>query len=842
MLSGKTKRTMTALFLLLAMVLTLLPGNLITASAEESTSTARPFRELTGEELTAEMGAGWNLGNTFDGHTGFTPNETVWQNVQTTKELIKAVHDLGFNTIRIPVTWGTMIDDTNGYTIDEKWMSRIQDVVDYAIEQDMYVILNIHHDGAEQMGWLRIATENKGALCQKFAGVWRNIAERFKDYDEHLIFEAMNEVKGEAMTLAEENAVIMQLNQIFVNMVRGTGSNNAKRWLVVCGKFNYIDSLVNAKGGFELPVDKVENRIMLSVHCYSTWDFCGSESTQTTTYSLKNLQNINEKELSLLEQFTSQGIPVIVGEYGCINKNNPSERAFFVEGMNKIFKKYNLIGIYWDQGWYDRSQNPDYSFSIIDRETGTPIDKEVTDAILRGTYTRDGSTLADLVHNTEVNAITDLVPEAKQVTLTIGETYRLNVVVTPENTNDVVLYKTDDATVATVYNGMLRAKGIGETTITLFSQSGSVEKTVKVIVTAETAGTPCDAITTDADNYTLLEDEYVYLNAEIATEGCEAYLTYRSSDDSVATVSSIGKVLATGVGEAIITVTSSDGFVKEIPVSVTEPEAVYEITLALNVYYNDGDHGYYSNEVSTQTVTVTGNGQYTLTFNCATDLSAAAKNAGVSGLKNLTAIYIKDYAVTTGTASISPLDTCNIKYDKIRVNGTDMVITQTSPKSALKASGIFDTNDPINAWDGSAIEGVRVSNYTANFSDVSNPGMITVTFTLSNMKFTGKDEAEPPYVPEVTETPVPTEVPGVTETPAPTEIPKTTETPTPEPTEAPEGTVTPVPTEAPQVSLSPDTSAATDDAGNSALPWIVTGIVILAGVFAGVVIVMRKKK
>ncbi len=742
------KNPLTLTFAMLMVFLIAFYSAALPVAADEIPSSALPFRELTGTEITAEMGVGWNLGNTFDGHTGFTPNETVWQNVRTTRELIKSVHDLGFNTIRIPVTWGTMIDDKNGYAIDEEWLSRIQDVVDYAIEQDMYVIINIHHDGAEQMGWLRIATQNKTNLIIKFKSVWKNIAEHFKDYDEHLIFEAMNEVKGEAMSLAEENKVIMDLNQIFVDTVRGTGSNNAKRWLVVCGKFNYIDSLVNSKGGFQLPKDSAENRIMLSVHCYTPWSFCGTENTQTTTYTLEQLQGSNERELSQLEQFTAQGIPVIVGEYGCINKNNPAERAFFLEGMNKIFRKYSLVGIYWDQGWYDRSQTPDYSFSIIDRETGTPIEKEVTDAILRGFYTRDGSTLETLVHNTQVKEITDISMSEETIELVIGETYSMEVSVTPADTNDILLYRTDDATVATVYNGMLRAKGIGETTITIFSQSGSLEKSVNVVVKAEAVHTACDAISIAGDSYELFVDDYVYLDAGITTEGCDAYLRYRSSNDSVATVSSIGKIVATGVGEAVITIASSDGYARNVKIAVAEPEKVYEITLALNVYYNDSENEYYSNEVSTKTISVTGDGQYTLSFDCATDLSDAAIAAGVDSLKNLTAIYIKDYSVTTGKAGISPLDTCDIMYDEIKVNGVPMTITQTEPKSALKASGIFDTNDPVNSWDGSYIEEVSVSNYAANLTGVDKPYSIEVTFSLSNMQFTGAPKTKLPAPPE----------------------------------------------------------------------------------------------
>ncbi|MBQ7775776.1 MAG: glycoside hydrolase family 5 protein, partial [Lachnospiraceae bacterium] len=214
--------------------------------ATQTVSAQMPFRELTADEMVAEMGTGWNLGNTMDGHTGFTPNETLWQNVETTQELIKAVHDAGFNTVRIPVTWGTMIDDANGYAIDDKWMSRVQDIVDYCINMNMYVIINIHHDGAEQSGWLRVGAEDLAPVKEKYAAVWTHIAERFKDYDEHLIFESMNEVVGPEDTIegiVKDTQVIMELNQIFVDSVRATGSNNAVRWLSVPGRYTNITNM-----------------------------------------------------------------------------------------------------------------------------------------------------------------------------------------------------------------------------------------------------------------------------------------------------------------------------------------------------------------------------------------------------------------------------------------------------------------------------------------------------------------------------------------------------------------------------------------------------------------------
>lgn len=698
----------------------------------EAEAAKLPFRVLTGEELTEEMGMGWNLGNTMDGHTGFTPNETQWQNVRTTKELIKTVHDAGFNTIRVPVTWGTMIDDGNNYAIDEKWISRVQDIVDYAVEQDMYVIINIHHDGAEQSGWLRIATDDKEALRNKFGGVWKNISERFKDYDEHLIFEAMNEVRGVNMTLAEQNGVIMELNQIFVDTVRATGSNNAKRWLCVCGTYNNIGAIVNAEGKFELPEDE-EEKIMLSVHCYTPWGFCGTESMGDSDYTLDELKNTNEKELESLEKFTSNGIPVIVGEYGCINKDNAEERAFYLEGMNRIYSKYNLIGIYWDQGWYDRSQKPDYSFSVFDRETCKPIEKIVTDAMVRGFFKSNDGNLDGLEKNTAVTLIEAIEADNTDVKLKVGDELTLKVTETPAENNDVVLYKTDNPYVASVYNGKIRAKGVGEAKITVFSQNGSAEQVVSVKVEAADVSTACDSIETE-ESYEFTVGEYAYLDAKV-NAGCDAFLTYKSSDERVATVSSIGKILAVGEGSAVITVCSSDGYSVDVNVTVKEGESASEIRLALNVYYNDSEHGYFSNEVSAKIITVDKEGQYTLTFDCAADLSSAAADAGVTTLSNLTAIYIKDYDVTCGNTSSSPLKSCDIMYDKIVVNGEELTITQTEPKSALKDSGIFDTNDPVNSWDGSSVEEVKCSGNVANFSTIENPTTVEVTFTLSNMEF-----------------------------------------------------------------------------------------------------------
>ncbi|MDE6568172.1 MAG: cellulase family glycosylhydrolase [Lachnospiraceae bacterium] len=699
------------------------------------------FHVLSGDELIQDMGAGWNLGNTMDGHTGFTPGETIWQPYKTSKQLIQSVHDMGFNTVRIPVTWGTMIDDDNDYAINEKWMSRVQDIVDYCVSLDMYAIVNIHHDGAEQMGWLRIASEDQEALEEKFAGVWKNIATTFKDYDEHLILESMNEVRGENMTVVQENAVIMKLNQIFVDTVRETGSNNAQRYLMMPGKYNFIDSVCNEKNEFSLPNDSVENRLIVSVHDYSPWSFCGTESTATISASDSTIES-NDKELKpLYDTYTSKGIPVVIGEYGCINKGNPQERAFYLEAMNRMFRKYKLVGVYWDQGWYDRSQEPaDYSFTIIDRETGKPIEKVVTDGMLRGIMGLSGETDASALERIpQVIPVTSLALPLKQLTLKMNEEIHLNYGYEPKNSNDVVLWKTEDPSVATVSYGTVHPVGIGTTTLTLFSQNSNQSVQIPVTVTAAESETPCEEITVEAEELQLVSDDIVWLNAAVLPADSSEALSYRSGDESVATVSRIGKVVAVGAGKTTITIQSSGGRSKEIPVKVAAGELRTDISLALNVYYNDDSKKYYSNEESSNVITVNGDGQYTVTFDCDTDLSAKAIEAGVNTLNNVTAIYIKDHDVTVGNAETSPLTSCEIRYDKIAVDGKELSISKTGFKSAVNDAGIFDTDDPINAWNGSAVEEVKESGHVASFTGITDPKKITVTFTLQNMKFQGEE-------------------------------------------------------------------------------------------------------
>ncbi|MDO5294328.1 MAG: cellulase family glycosylhydrolase [bacterium] len=716
-------------------------ANLVLKTSEE-TATPRPFKELSVDDMVADMGAGWNLGNTMDGHTGLVPNETLWQNDKTTKKFIKSLHDQGFNTIRIPTTWGTMIKED--YSIDENWISRVQDIVDYCISEDMYCIVNVHHDGAEQTGWLRIAADDIDTVYEKYEGVWRSIATKFKDYDEHLLFESMNEVIGDGSypnAEAHDVQVIMNLNQIFTNVVRATGSNNAKRWLIVPARYTNIDVTTNKENNFRIPTDTVNDRIFVSVHYYDM-ALGLTQTMDNTTYSEQSMEEMAVQLQKMQDMFTSKGIPVIVGEYGAINKNNSVDRAYFCEGMTRICKAGKMVACYWDQGWYDKTKIPaDYSFTLFDRKTGKDIDTTVTDGILRGTFGISAAencidASKEVTKGTKVTLMTAIQTDQESLEMKPGDDQKVTVTVEPADSNDIVLWKTEDETVATVYNGMVHAKGIGETYITAFPKNGSVAKKIHVKVTAAQVTKPVTQINPENVEYQLSKDGVVYLKQTVEPADTDAVLSYRSSNESVATVSSIGKIVAVGSGTAMITIAASSGLTKTIKVVCKGGGTSNTINISLNAYYNDAVANYFGEEVG-ETLAVSGDGQYTLCFDCTKNLSDEAKKAGVTGLNNLTAIYIKDLDVLKGTISKSKCDACDITYDKITVDGTEVPITKTEKKSALKASGIFDTNDPINSWDGSVVNEVEVDgDHSLNFKHLKNPQKIELTFTLSGLKFT----------------------------------------------------------------------------------------------------------
>lgn len=319
----------------------------------------------TAMDFVKNIKIGWNLGNTLDCTgswiNGDLAHETAWGNVKTTEDMIKAVKKAGFNTVRIPVSWGEHLDSKNN--ISKAWMDRVQEVVDYAIDNGMYVILNTHHEG----GWL-IPSKDSKAMSDKFTSIWKQIAARFKNYDEHLIFEGMNEPKtnGSAKEwsggTAEERKVINKYNRLFVDTIRATGGNNKLRYLMVT-PYGASSSSVALKD-LEVPKD---DRVIVSVHAYLPYNMAlntGSAESKLTDAGKKEIDNFMN---TLNTYFIQKGIPVIIGEFGSLNRENEAERIKLAEYYISSAKKLGIPCIWWDNGTKCKPSEGE-GFGLLDRK------------------------------------------------------------------------------------------------------------------------------------------------------------------------------------------------------------------------------------------------------------------------------------------------------------------------------------------------------------------------------------------------------------------------------------------------------------------------------------------
>lgn len=785
------------------------------------------FKDYNASEITKEMGIGWNLGNTLDGHSNNLPSETAWQNVVTTKELIKAVHDMGFNTIRIPVTWGKMINDD--YSIDEAWMSRVEDIVNYAIDENMYVMINLHHDGADndgdhvgsaedtsEHGWLDlngdeakndslISDEKFAVVREKFDGVWKTIAERFKNYDEHLMFAAMNEVYGGAgwsnnvAQYQKDYTRINVLNQDFVDTVRATGSNNAKRWIIVQARNTAFETALDDTYGFVMPTDSAK-RIMLEGHDYDGWDISASAADHTPKSARESQENSYASLFKKLKEiYVDNGIPVVVGEWGFTGKSAAS-RSYAFEGVAYLLKKYQLIGCIWDNNGFEGSND---NYGLIDRANQKAKDSSILNEVMRGYY-YDTST-ADLTYRIKVAdgaqnvskdiGLTSFKVSESDLTLKAGESSTVTVSDrAPADSDDVVLWKSDDGRIASVSNGKIVARAIGTTTITAFAQTGEAKQTIKVTVTKQDVADASTEIKTNYDSYKIEEGGEAFLDGVIAPKENGAYITYASSNTDLVTVTATGKILSVGgKGDAVITATTSDGLVKEIPVSVVEQQAsdVFNVKLALHVMYNDNPHGYSGTSVSSDVLRVEKDGTYTLTFDCDKDLEDAAQNAGVTDLNRVAAVYIKDWDVTKGNTRKSPKVEGKIRYTSVKVNDTEVLPQETKNYDALN-NGIFDTGNPMNVWRMTDSKNAPALNVDLNgvtkktdvgtdggtadcfyFDQIEAPKKLSVSFVLSG--FTGEvtePSSKPDVQPDVQPSVQPSTEPIAPPTTAPTDAPK----------------------------------------------------------------------
>lgn len=305
---------------------------------------------LTADELINNITMGWNLGNTLDSFTEVAVDapeyyETSGSNPITEKHMIDTVKETGINAVRVPVTWFYHMDENN--VVDEAWMNRVQEVVDYVIDNDMYCILNVHHDTLES-GWLEASMSNYNTNNKKFQTLWDQIANHFKNYDEHLLFEGFNEMvdanRNWTNPSSDSLLAINSYNQLFVDTVRATGGNNAERCLVCNTYATSCDAV--ALAGYELPDDTAENKLIAQVHSYDPYQFTFSEYPDVTTFD----GNLSYTFDSIKTYLVDRGIPTIIGEFACYDKNNLEERIKWADIFTKNAAELGVKCFWWDDG------------------------------------------------------------------------------------------------------------------------------------------------------------------------------------------------------------------------------------------------------------------------------------------------------------------------------------------------------------------------------------------------------------------------------------------------------------------------------------------------------------
>ena len=375
------KKRFLHLFSLMLAVLMLIP---CVGSAEEAEAVDNGvMREgLTALEATRLMGNGINLGNTLeacDNNVGIKTNtplsyETHWGQPKTTQAMIDGMKAAGFDTIRIPVAWMTNATHLyeGDYTIDADYMDRVEEVVRYARKAGMYVIINDHWDG----GWYGMfgseSAETRALAMEAYKGMWQQIAERFRDYSDYLIFESANEELG---TRFDENSALYcsdsvvtylndderyaltnEINQTFVDVVRATGGNNATRFLLIAGYGTNIDQTCDDR--FQMPKDIVDSKLMVSVHYYDPWSYCGASSAVSATkWGKVSDYEYMDQQLAKMTKFTEAGYGVVIGEYGalpCSDGLKDNTLAYHTAFLDTC-TKYNLTNCLWDcSGLYKR--------------------------------------------------------------------------------------------------------------------------------------------------------------------------------------------------------------------------------------------------------------------------------------------------------------------------------------------------------------------------------------------------------------------------------------------------------------------------------------------------------
>ncbi len=341
----------------------------VTASAEFTQSSYAFSQNMT---------IGYNIGNSFDSAFGSSANECNWGNPKITKELIQSVKNKGFDLIRIPATWGYKIDSKGNFNDNRVFANRVKEVVKWAYDTGAYVILNTHHE----MSWLNTfdAIKNKkgkidnsklNAMLKKYGMLWKNIASDYKSYGERLVFEGYNETRSSECTWtanSSDQKILNKIGQKFIDSVRSTGGNNAKRYLLT-NTFG-ADFSLNEINNYKIPKDPA-NHLLIGVHTYDPHILCfqAGENGNTSVFKQSVFNSYYNRIMPAIEsKFLSKGYGVIIGEFGAANKNNDSDRIKYAKAVVTVCAKYGVIPAWWDNGVISKGGSNKQAFALVSRK------------------------------------------------------------------------------------------------------------------------------------------------------------------------------------------------------------------------------------------------------------------------------------------------------------------------------------------------------------------------------------------------------------------------------------------------------------------------------------------
>lgn len=345
---------------------------------------------LSAQEIVAQMGLGWNLGNTFDATGGNRNNvysqEQSWGNPKVDAALIKRVKDAGFKTIRIPVTWYRQLSNDGKYTINPAFLARVKEVVDMAYAEGLFVIINMHHE--EWLNAKNLDTKYE-KIGEQLSAIWRQIADAFAEYDQHLIFEGMNEPRMKG-TAAEWNgnkagiAAVNYLNQVFVDTIRtGAEGYNGERALMIPGYAASSSSSVMAEINIPQWNGVQAENIIVSVHSYTPYEFCLSdEMVNFNRLYTSHTMAIDMVFYSIKGLFLNNGIPVVMGETGATNKDNTAAREQWAYYMGMKAATYGIPICIWDNGHNGNTGGECHPW--INRRSDEPLYPTVLESLFKG--------------------------------------------------------------------------------------------------------------------------------------------------------------------------------------------------------------------------------------------------------------------------------------------------------------------------------------------------------------------------------------------------------------------------------------------------------------------------